>query len=106
VRYLLDRAWDVTTDKVDHADVVAHRGAEYLVAEVKGTTDDAGTDVDTGYGQLLRRMGDRPEGTRFAIVVPESARRVALRVPEEIRWKFAIDVWVVSELGVVELAGD
>ena len=64
VRYLLERGWDVDIDKVDHADVVARRGAEHLVAEVKGTTAAAGLDVDTAYGQLLRRMGDRPEGTR------------------------------------------
>ena len=106
VRYLLERGWDVDTDKVDHADVVARRGAEHLVAEVKGTTTSAGLDVDTGYGQLLRRMGDRPEGTRFAIVVPESARKAALRVPGEVRWRLAIDVWVVTELGSVELADD
>ena len=106
VRYLLDRGWDVDTDKIDHADVVARRGAEHIVAEVKGTTTSPGLDVDTAYGQLLRRMGDRPEGTRFAIVVPESARKAAVRVPAEIRWKFGIDVWVVTELGSVELAED
>jgi hypothetical protein len=103
VRYLLQRGWDVGTDKADHADVVTRRGAEHLVAEVMGTTTSPGLDVDTAYGQLLRRMGDRPEGTRFAIVVPESARNAALRVPEEVRWRFGIDVWVVNELGAVEL---
>ena len=75
VHYLLERGWDVDTDKVDHTDVVARRGAEHLVAEVKGTTAAPGLDIDTAYGQLLRRMGDRPEGTRFAMVVPESARQ-------------------------------
>jgi len=104
VRYLLERGWDVDTDKVGDADVVARRGAEYIVAEVKGTTTSSGLDVDTAYGQLLRRMGDRPEGTRFAIVVPESARKAALRVPEEVRWMFRIDVWVVTDLGTVALA--
>lgn len=106
VRYLLERGWDVDTDKVDHADVVARRGAEHLVAEVKGTSTSPGLDVDTAYGQLLRRMGDRPEGTRFAIVVPELAKNAALRVPDEVRWRFGIDVWVVTELGSVELAED
>jgi hypothetical protein len=103
VSYLLERGWDVDTDRVDHADVVARRGAEHIVAEVKGATAAPGLDVDTAYGQLLRRMGDRPEGTRFAIVVPESARKAALRVPEEVRWRFGIDVWVVDELGSVAL---
>ena len=106
VRYLLELGWDVDTDKVDHADVVARRGTEHLVAEVKGTTSSPGLDVDTAYGQLLRRMGDCPVGTRFAIVVPKSARNAALRVPEEIRWKFDIGVWVVSELGSVERVAD
>jgi hypothetical protein len=106
VRYLLDRGWDVDTDKENHADVVARRGAEYIVAEVKGSTAAPGLDVDTAYGQLLRRMGDRPESTRFAIVVPESARTAAMRVPEEVRWKFGIDVWVVDELGSVALVQD
>ena len=106
VHHLLERGWDVDTDKVDHADVVARRGTEHLVAEVKGTSTSLGLDVDTAYGQLLRRMGDRPEGTRFALVVPKSARRAALRVPEEVRWKFDIDVWVVTEVGSVELAED
>jgi Holliday junction resolvase len=59
-RYLFERGWDVDTDKLDHADVVASRGAKHLVAEVKGTTTSPGLDVDTAYGQLLRRMGDRP----------------------------------------------
>lgn len=105
VRYLLDRGWDVDTDKVDHADVVAIRGAERLVAEVKGTTTSPGLDVDTGYGQLLRRMADRPEGTRFAIVVLERARIAALRVPEAIRQRLAIDIYVVDDLGSVRLGG-
>jgi hypothetical protein len=104
VRYLLERGWDVDTDKVDHADVVARRGAESIVAEVKGTSTSPGLDVDRAYGHLLRRIGDRPEGTRFAIVVPESARKPALRVPEEVRWRFRIDIWVVTDLGTVALA--
>lgn len=106
VRYLLERGWDVDTDKVDHADVVARRGAEHIVAEIMRTTAAPGLDVDTTYGQLLRRMGDRPEGTRFAIVVHESARKAALRVPEEVRWRFGIDVWVVDRLGSVALVQD
>lgn len=102
VRHLLERGWDVSTDKADHVDVVARRGAEHIVAEVKGTTASAGLDVDTAYGQLLRRMVDRSEGTRFAIVVPESARRAALRVPADIRKRLDIDVWIVNDFGTVE----
>ena len=103
VRHLLERGWDVTTDKAEYVDVIAKRGAEHIVAEVKGTTSSAGLDVDTAYGQLLRRMSGRPEDTRFALVVPESARRAALRVPAEIRRKLDIDVWVANDLGTVDV---
>lgn len=94
------------TDKVDAAAVVARRGAEYIVAEVKGTTTSPGLDIDTAHGRPLRRMRDRPESTRFAILVPESARKEALRVLDEVRWRLDIDVWVVDHLGTVELAED
>ena len=61
VKYLNERGWKVVTDNPDYTDVIARRGAELLVAEVKGTTTLPGLDVDTAYGQLLRRMRDRPE---------------------------------------------
>ena len=51
--------WDVTPE-VDFVDVVARRDGATIVAEVKGRTAAPGLDVDTMYGQLLRRM--RSEG--------------------------------------------
>ncbi|MGO9692554.1 MAG: hypothetical protein ACLPYO_01785 [Mycobacterium sp.] len=103
VNYLKEGGWDVQTHNDDHADVRARRGDEVLVAEVKGTTSSPGLDVDTAYGQLLRRMGDRPEVVRYALVVPDSARRFALRVLDKVRWRLGIDVWTVDEAGNVQL---
>ncbi len=48
VLHLIERGWDVTVDSPDHTDVVAKRGAERLVAEVKGHTSSPGLDIDTG----------------------------------------------------------
>jgi hypothetical protein len=103
VRYLIERGWEVTTDNADYTDVIARRGDELLLAEVKGTTSSAGLDVDTAYGQLLRRMRERPQTVRFALVVPESARRSDLRVSDEVRRRIGIDVWTVDEAGNVQL---
>ena len=47
--------WTVSQE-VDFCDVVATRGPERLFAEAKGRTAAMGLDVDTAYGQLLRRM--------------------------------------------------
>ncbi|OBG38120.1 hypothetical protein [Mycobacterium sp. E3198] len=106
VDYLQERGWKVKTHNDDHADVKAWRGENFLVAEVKGATTDSGLDVDTAYGQLLRRMGDRSDGIRYALVVPDSARRAALRVSEEVRRRLGIDVWTVDEAGNIQLVDD
>lgn len=84
--------WTVRLE-VAHVDVVAVRGEHRLYAEVKGRTTDAGLDVDTAYGQLLRRMTDtEPGDVRYAIVVPTTAVKAALRVPAHLRTKLGIDV--------------
>jgi len=65
-----------------------------------------GLDVDTLYGQLLRRMPDtEQEPARFAVVVPDTAPRAALRVPSRIRSLLRIDLYTVSETGVVREIG-
>lgn len=85
----------------DHADVIARLGDERLVAEVKGQTKSSGTDVDTGYGQLLRKMKDRSDKVRYALVVPASTLQSALRVPDDVRTLLRIEVWTVDEAGNV-----
>lgn len=97
VDHLRDRGWDVLTDNADYADVIARRGAETLVAEVKGHTSSGGLDVDTLYGQLLRRMTSPAEETRYAVVVPASLRGKVERVSAAVRDLLDIDVWLVDE---------
>lgn len=77
--YLRAQGWTVATE-VAHCDVRAERDGSVIYAEAKGRTSAAGLDVDTAYGQLLRRMPEEDEPvTRYAIVVPTepSARRNA-----------------------------
>jgi hypothetical protein len=75
-----------------------------LLAEAKGSTSSAGLDVDTAYGQLLRRMTPGADEQRYALVVPVSARRAAERVPPEIRAVLKVDLYVVADDGSVEIA--
>lgn len=82
--------------------MVATRGSEALCAEAKGRTTSPGLDVDTMYGQLLRRMPERAVGrARFAVVVPEQARLHALRVPARVRALLGVEVFTVGADGAV-----
>jgi hypothetical protein len=72
--------WDVQSE-IDFVDIYAVRGDEQIYAEVKGRTTDPGLDVDTLYGQLLRRMTDARASARYAVVVLTVALKAALRVP-------------------------
>ena len=94
--YLRARGWAVTTE-VAHCDVRAERGDVVMFAEAKGRTTAPGLDVDTAYGQLLRRMPAEDEpATRYAIVVPEDARWHAERVPRRVRELLRIEVYSVD----------
>jgi len=102
VGWLEGDGWAVQRE-VDFADVYAERGPERLYAEAKGRTSELGLDVDTLYGQLLRRMKDPASGARYVVVVPTSAIGAALRVPAWVRDRLAIDVYEVDGDGVVHL---
>lgn len=92
--------WDVRV-QVEHADVVAVRDGLRLIAEAKGRTSDPGTDLDTLYGQLLRRMSGDP-ATDYGVVVPEGrALRAALRVRAETRAALRIRIFAVADDGRV-----
>ncbi len=102
---LLANGWDVTTE-VEYVDVVARRDGQTIYAEAKGHTTSPGLDVDTMYGQLLRRM--RPEDqsdVRYAVVVPEAVLAAALRVPTSVRARLGVDVYAVHDDGRVDLHG-
>lgn len=100
--WLVGQGWTVERE-VEHCDVVARRGDETLYAEAKGRTSSIGLDVDTLYGQLLRRVPLHDTGSaRFGVVVPTAARAAALRVPEATRWLLRTTVYVVDDDGRVE----
>jgi predicted RNase H-like nuclease len=83
------------------ADMVAERGDERLVAEAKGFTGSSvGLDVDTMYGQLLRRMSVE-RATSWGIVVPDKAVKAALRVSGDVRRSLGITVFEVRGEDVV-----
>jgi hypothetical protein len=108
-QWLEARGWTVETEK-DYIDVVAERGAEKLLAEVKGRTKSRpGAGVDSLYGQLLRRMPPEEVGeptTRFAVVVPDSSETAVLRVPKRVRDALRIDIYTVTDSGQVEILSD
>jgi len=104
VRWLQDQEWDVATG-VKHGDVVAKRGDDVLVAEVRGSTSSPELNVDTMYGRLLRRMTgtSADAATRYAVVGPRLAAEAALRVPQEVRHGLKINVYAVDSGGRVTL---
>lgn len=102
VAWLQEDGWMANTE-VNFVDVYARRGDECLYAEAKGRTAAIGLDVDTLYGQLLRRMTDPDSGARYAVVVPTPAVQAALRVPAWVRQRLGIDVYEVDDAGTVHL---
>lgn len=95
--YLEGEGWSVERE-VDFCDLVAERGGRRLYVEAKGRTTSPGLDVDTMYGQLLRRMPlDEDAAARFAVVVPDRALPAALRVHQRVRELLRIDVYGVSD---------
>lgn len=98
-RYLTGRGWTVQRE-VKFCDLVAQRSHERLYVEAKGRTTAPGLDVDTMYGQILRRMplAADDSASTFAVVVPTGpATRAALRVPERVRNVLRITVYIVDD---------
>jgi len=101
--WLVGNGWLVDRAHGTWADVVATREDERLIAEVKGYTGpNTGLDVDTMFGQLLRRM--QPVATTtWAVVVPTRSLTAVLRVPIDVRRQLGIRVLEVrDDDGVVE----
>jgi hypothetical protein len=94
---LEEEGWDVRSE-VDFCDLVAEHRGERLYVEAKGLTSSPGLDVDTMYGQLLRRMPFEEDTTaRFAVVVPDRALSAALRVHPRVRQLLRIEVYAVTD---------
>src|SRR5215471_8165669 len=102
VSWLERTGWTVRRE-VNFVDIYAERGDERLYAEAKGRTTSPGLDVDTLYGQLLRRMKDPEPGARYAVVVLTAALNAALRVPAWVRNCLSIDVYEVDDDGRVQI---
>lgn len=100
--FLQEQGWS-TEREVGFIDVVAEKDGHRILAEAKGRTAAVGLDVDTMFGQLLRRMPqERPEpGTRFAVVVPKEASTAVERVPTWVRRELGIDLYLVGDDGSV-----
>ncbi len=104
--WLANRGW-TTEREVHQVDVIGTRGQERLYAEAKGRTAAIGLDVDTLYGQLLRRMPANELGSAvFAVVVPTEAVEAVLRVPGRVRAALGIEVYSVAVDGSIAHVGD
>lgn len=105
VAHLQAEGWTVTLGDASYVDVIAKRGDERLLAEVKGVTSSVGTDVDTLYGQILRRISGKPD-EEYAVVVPARILTSVQRVSSTVRAKLGIALFVVAEDGTVERVED
>jgi len=94
VRFLEAEGWTVHRQVGGH-DFEATRGSEILRAEVKGRTGaNTGLDLDTIYGQLLRRMED--DDATYAVVVPKESGMAVRRVSKRVRDLLRIAVFKVD----------
>jgi hypothetical protein len=101
VAWLEADGWSVDRE-VSFCDVVAQRGGETLFAEAKGETAAIGLDVDTMYGQILRRMPLAEDPSyRFAVIVPTRSKSAVMRVPKRTRSLLRIKVYEITAEGRV-----
>jgi hypothetical protein len=89
--------WRLINEASLLADVIAERGDERLIGEVKGHTgSNSGLDIDTMFGQLLRRMTPGA-ATTWAVIVPTRSLTAVLRVPIDVRRRLGIRVFEVRD---------
>ena len=102
VGFLEADGWNVVIARPsrNEPDVIATRGERRLIAEAKGRTMAARTDIDTMYGQLLRRM-DGGDATEYAVVVPTLFLPIALDVSKSTRNALRIRLFEVTDEGFV-----
>lgn len=95
--WLQATGWTLVNEAGSWADVIAERGDERLIGEVKGHTGGStGLDVDTMFGQLLRRM--KPgAATTWAVIVPTRSVPAVMRVPIETRRALGIRVFEIRD---------
>jgi hypothetical protein len=101
--WLTGQGWTVRFE-VDWWDLLAERDGQRLYVEAKGRTAAPGLDVDTAFGQVIRRMpADDDPAALFALVVRDEPKsvRAAVRVPIRARRLLRITVFAVSDDGAV-----
>lgn len=106
--WLRQRGW-LIEEHPGLIDLVATRNGQHLYAEAKGRTTEPGLDIDTLYGQLLRRIPPVPVSSSthlLAVVVPDTAVKLAQRVPLTVREALNIHIYGVDSGGTVDPAGD
>jgi hypothetical protein len=94
--WLESEGWTVAAE-VAFADLVADRAGQRLYVEVASPE----VDVDAMYARLRRAPLADSESARFAIVVPENALDAVLGVRSRVRDKLRVEVYAVSESGIV-----
>ena len=103
--WLESEGWTSIRREVEFVDIVAECDGQTIYVEAKGRTSSPGLDVDTMYGQLLRRMKHQEHNARYGVVEPSSALAAALRVPEWVRQRLQVEVYAVDPDGQVILGG-
>lgn len=95
--WLVATGWRLIDDSGSFANVIAERDDERLIGEVKGyNAANTGLDVDTMYGQILRRM-EPDAATTWAVIVPTRSLKAVLRVPIDVRRLLGIRVFEVRD---------
>ena len=74
----------VSTSNSDYVDLLAERGSEAIVSELKGHPSSPGLDDAIGYGQSLRRMDPGQASVRYSLVVPPTLRTHVTRVHQDV----------------------
>ena len=105
VTWLEASGWKVRTE-VGWIDVLAERDGIRLIGEAKGITSSPGLDIDTMFGQLLRRMTEDDDTIRYAVIVPEKVVHAVLRVPCRILKALRVEVYGVAADGKVSVHGE
>lgn len=96
-QWLVANGWRLVNEAGSWADLIAERGDERPIGEIQGyTAENTGLDVDTMFGQLLRRM--KPDAaTTWAVIVPTRSLTAVLRVPIDVRRSLGIKVCEVRD---------